>query len=528
TNNLNNVNAHPNSTVEMNGTMNQTFDGGQFATYGVNAFGNLVINSQATVNLVKFLQTKGSLTVQNGTLNANTQQVRIGGNLINMDTILSTNAIIMEGSTSANIAMTGYSMISNLTLAKSGGAIVTAVDNLTISGTVNINAGNTLNATGYETNFGILNNWGNFNVGNNAWINGNFNNYASGVVNASSSWYYVKGNFVNLGTFNAGTSTVCFDGNALQTYNNPTALYNVKVNNTSPNLGVSLNSDMVISNMLDLTNGNVTTGTKEVRVTNPAHTAVMATNGYVNGWLRRKISGTGAYAFPVGHPNKGKQGIEFNFTTASDADNIRATFYPSTNSIPPSNPIDCSIFNFAPLNNGRFSATAYNADMTTVNNTGMYTCTLMNAGYTNATVVNANWTIMDDTMIRPGTCQTSSADMVVRSGMSGWGTFRTAQAGTISPRLANPELTAEKSFAAIAYPNPFSSELSLNITMPTAELANIVCTNLLGQVVHTQTVELEAGENTIALDLAKLPAGNYTVRISSQAGTVIQKVVKTN
>lgn len=71
------------------------------------------------------------------------------------------------------------------------------------------------------------------------------------------------GNFVNAGTFNANTGTIAFLGTAIQTVTN-LSVGNVIVNGA----GVTLNGNMAISNMLAMTNGNITTGLFDIYLQN--------------------------------------------------------------------------------------------------------------------------------------------------------------------------------------------------------------------------------------------------------------------
>ncbi len=106
------------------------------------------------------------------------------------------------------------------------------------------------------------------------------------------------------------TGTKTFSTGADYTYNGssaqvtgsalPATVRNLSINNNS---GVTLTSTVAVSNVLALTLGKLSTGLFEVDVTNNSSLSVTgySSSSYVNGALRRSVSGTGTYAFPLGN-----------------------------------------------------------------------------------------------------------------------------------------------------------------------------------------------------------------------------------
>src|SRR6185436_11703947 len=126
---------------------------------------------------------------------------------------------------------------------------------------------------------------------------------------------------------NVGSGTLEFNGASNQNYTpgGTLTLNNVTMNQSSTSK-VTLNGNMKLSGTLTLTNGRIATGTKEVNVTNtsPSGVPIGNINSYVDGNLRRSVSATGSYDFPVGEFSSGKgyQRVNINFTSASNVTNL--------------------------------------------------------------------------------------------------------------------------------------------------------------------------------------------------------------
>ncbi|PJJ47888.1 T9SS type A sorting domain-containing protein [Hymenobacter chitinivorans] len=80
---------------------------------------------------------------------------------------------------------------------------------------------------------------------------------------------------------------------------------------------------------------------------------------------------------------------------------------------------------------------------------------------------------------------------------------------------------AARNLAAEIYPNPTTGLVTLRWNGAARSAAVL---NLLGQTVRT--VPLPAGATTHALDLSALPAGVYSIRLQTAAGSVTQRLVK--
>ena len=134
----------------------------------------------------------------------------------------------------------------------------------------------------------------------NITVNGNLSlTNSSAILNANTHTINLKGNWSNLGTFNANTGTVSFTGTTNQTISGNTTFNNLTINNSSD---VTINSgNNAASNNLTLTNGKVILNNAANlsfnTITGASSTNYIVTNG--TGSLRKINSATNV-TFPIG------------------------------------------------------------------------------------------------------------------------------------------------------------------------------------------------------------------------------------
>ncbi|MDP4266351.1 MAG: hypothetical protein Q8880_02820, partial [Bacteroidota bacterium] len=254
-----------------------------FPTYQ-NPISNKLLNKSARIRIPAGVQmyvigngalinndsTVASLTIS-GTLN-------VAGNMVNDSAVrvYSGGNLTVQGDLTNNI--TGYIRIDN---------------SLTVNGNINndsviyINSTGTINANGNLTN---------------STVNTNASIQSDGIIN-------IKGNWINNGksTISYGTpailSNVNFIGTALQNISGTqkTIFENLTLNNNS---GLSITGSQRIDNVLTLSNTNalITTGTDTLFVNNNSNTAIVGYNAtrYINGHLKRLVTGNTTYDLPVG------------------------------------------------------------------------------------------------------------------------------------------------------------------------------------------------------------------------------------
>ena len=133
----------------------------------------------------------------------------------------------------------------------------------------------------------------------------------------------IYGNLTVNGTYIHPAGVVEFTGTVTQTTDAISA-YDVLVNTTG---GVILNGDLTITHSLTLSVGIIHTGTFKVDVTNPGDTAVTpgSFTSYVDGYLRRAVTTSGNYDFPVGDINY-YQLANINFINNPDVDSLLVNF----------------------------------------------------------------------------------------------------------------------------------------------------------------------------------------------------------
>lgn len=87
--------------------------------------------------------------------------------------------------------------------------------------------------------------------------------------------------------------------------------------------------------------------------------------------------------------------------------------------------------------------------------------------------------------------------------------------------------TKNESSVLKAYPNPFSNNLAVEITLPVQQQAQLQLTDLSGRIILQRSVSCKAGSNLLMLkETDPLPAGTYLMRIVTKDRILQQKIVK--
>ncbi len=136
----------------------------------------------------------------------------------------------------------------------------------------------------------------------------------------------------------SGTSTVLLTGTATQridgNFIGDQGFYNLEID--KPTGMVELNSDIEVTQQLTIQEGKIRTDISsgsqssdyqyEIFVSNPAEDAIDGnlTDGYIEGNLRRSVSGMGTYSFPVGFTETELATIQF--TSPANSSEVTATF----------------------------------------------------------------------------------------------------------------------------------------------------------------------------------------------------------
>lgn len=132
--------------------------------------------------------------------------------------------------------------------------------------------------------------------------------------NASSYTHTIYGNWNNNGTFVAGTSTVQFAGPATA-YLTGATTFNILTSNTSSASTELILNDNVSADIVNMTNGIITTGSDTITITN-----TRTGNGYIYGNIQR----THAYTTGVAYAFEGPENT-ISFSAVSDVNSITVT-----------------------------------------------------------------------------------------------------------------------------------------------------------------------------------------------------------
>ena len=231
---------------------------------GGNPFYNLKINSGGAANAVfqtsSSIDVDGNLEITSGTFKIAHQnhQLEVGGNWTNNGTFIhGDNTVTFNGTGAQSITTTED--FYNLTISGSGTKSLS--NNITIEGELNIVS----------------------------------------TLSPGSATIDVKGEFINSGTFNYGTSTVKFSGSESQTINGGT-FYNLYIDNSSALTAISLSNAITIvpGGTFTLKDGIVaTTGSDIITISDGAGISHIGGDAsYISGPMNR--IGSSDFVFPIG------------------------------------------------------------------------------------------------------------------------------------------------------------------------------------------------------------------------------------
>ncbi len=80
---------------------------------------------------------------------------------------------------------------------------------------------------------------------------------------------------------------------------------------------------------------------------------------------------------------------------------------------------------------------------------------------------------------------------------------------------------------AVVYPNPSSSETTVQLNLLESLDVTFMSLNPLGQCIYKETAKYNAGFNSINLDVKDYPSGIYTLIISNKNGVITKKLTVT-
>ena len=96
--------------------------------------------------------------------------------------------------------------------------------------------------------------------------------------------------------------------------------------NRTTNDVITLGGNLEVTSALNLTNGNINTGTFALTLSNSVATSLTRANGYISGIFTRAVSTTGSYLFPLGNPSMGRMATVNYITAPAVAGTLTAQF----------------------------------------------------------------------------------------------------------------------------------------------------------------------------------------------------------
>ena len=362
------------NTLTLNGQINcGTLVGGATSSLVIGGAGtaslsgvtlnNLTVNR--AVSLCGNVTVGGTLTLTSGTfaVGANTLTLNgptIAGTPSNLSTT-SSSSLIFGGTTAGVLIPTGVTALNGLSVTNT--SIVTLQSSPTVSGTFNPAGGglsvgaNTLTLNG-QINCGTLAGGAtssliiggagtaslsgvtlnNLTVSRAVTLCGNV--IIGGTLTLTSGTFAVGANTLTLnGPTIAGTpsnlsttssSNLIFGGTSAGVLipSSVSNLNNLTVNNTN---GISLTGNVAVGNALNMTLGNITTGSFTLALSNGLASSLTYVSGTIIGRIRRTISTTLStnYLFPVGTAGFYRPAV-MNFSSISAGTDITAEFIPTS------------------------------------------------------------------------------------------------------------------------------------------------------------------------------------------------------
>ena len=238
-----------------------TFTGGSTFTVGTSA---AVLGSPATT--VSMNLTSAGLTVSNsGTMTFANLTVSGSG----VYTLTVPGTVTLQGTLTTSgpsVSIAALTMNNGATTSGSSTGSVTA-GSLTVANSASVSLGGIVTVTGALTtgSSSVMTAGGNVTIG------------GALTIGSSSAW-------------NHGFGTVTFNGSSATFTNNGSCTFYNAVLNKTPGQTLTLADTMKVSNVLTLTSGRIATGTDIVDITGNAAANVVATDGIIDGKIRRAVA----------------------------------------------------------------------------------------------------------------------------------------------------------------------------------------------------------------------------------------------
>jgi hypothetical protein len=323
----------------------------------------------------------GVITIQNGhtiTIDANVSPDQVvvdaGGTLtITTDTLLLVNGI----GTDLTVAGT-LNINSTLNVSSSATVTLSGTGNLNSSGTLNVEVSGifTVASNGkFTTGAREVTGAGRFTAASGSEL---FIGSPLGITTVSTAVGSIQ---TGIRSFSSGADYT-YNGSSAQVTGNgiPATVRNLTINNSS---GVILSKTVSVSGILTLTNGILTTNAFEVRTTNTSTSSITgySSSNYIIGNLRRSVSASGSYDFPLG-TSSNYEFANVNLSATTGFSNILGSFT-NANPIEAGYPLVNVYVGITPITDVlNYGYWTLDPGITWI--TGTYTVTLSEKGHTNS------------------------------------------------------------------------------------------------------------------------------------------------
>ena len=366
------------STINLNGTL--TTVNGDLSIVSTGSGELRISNNSSTINIGNDLLISGG-NFGFSVAASQTSTVNISGNF-NMS---GGNFSAVNGNNStANLNLSGDYIHSDGIITHGGNSATSVRFNFSKSGTQLFNSSSTsvLQNVDYVVNSGSI-----LSMGENICYGRNFTlSSGAGIETASADGISASGSIGNVQS--SGTRT--FNSGADYTYNGtfaqvsgsglPGTVRHLRINNSS---GLSLDNSTIVTGVLTLSEGRISTGANTLHVSNTSTSAITGNSNtsYVIGNLRRSVLPTGNYSFPLG-TNEYYELISSNLVLAVGFTSILATFVQTDPLLPafPLNSIKSNNVEIDSMLNYGYWTLTPNSPITA----GVHTVTLSEQGYSNS------------------------------------------------------------------------------------------------------------------------------------------------
>ncbi len=95
----------------------------------------------------------------------------------------------------------------------------------------------------------------------------------------------------------------------------------------------------------------------------------------------------------------------------------------------------------------------------------------------------------------------------------------------VLPRFDEPQVPVSTEPALLVYPNPASTSLNIQVTLPETTQIEVVMYSIIGEIVSIPTLgSFEQGTHQIQVNTSDLPAGSYLVRVNAGTFNLVKRL----